>query len=404
MPALEPGPYTVRVELSGFQTVENREVRLVAAGEVTLNVDMKVAGVGEAITVVGRADAIELNKTSPTVGTTVMARQVVELPLSADRNINNLMAVGPNVNRVTGQGTFAANGQRSRNNNYMIDGSDNNDISVTIATTQVVPESVAEFQVQTNAYSVEFGRNSGAQVNVITKSGTNSFRGEFWDYFRTNSLASLTQPREGDQDLTKPADYTRHQAGASIGGPIIKDKTFFFLLYQYDGDDPAASPGTTVRIPTQSGFAALAGVPLRTGQPAASRQAVLDRLSFLNDVYGQNPGFRNLTTTLVNGVPIETGQTNINIVPPSTYHTVQRARRPPADRQRQPDPALLLQQAQGRERDQQLRVRPDLLRQPGPEGHQPGAERDPHLRAQRRERVPLLLGAARPAVPGERSA
>ena len=151
----------------------------------------------------------------------------------------------------------------------MIDGSDNNDISVTIATTQVVPESVAEFQVQTNAYSVEFGRNSGAQVNVITKSGTNAFRGEVWDYYRTNSLASMTNI-EKDSDLTKPPDYTRHQAGASIGGPIIKDKTFFFALYQYDGDDPAANPGGTVRIPTPSGFAALAG------RAAARRPAGLE--------------------------------------------------------------------------------------------------------------------------------
>ena len=320
VPALEPGRYAVKAELSGFSTVEYKDVRLVSASEVTINPELKVAGVGEAITVVGRAESIELNKTNGTIGTTTMARQVVELPLSADRNVNNLIATAPNVSRVTGQGTFAANGQRSRNNNYMIDGSDNNDVSVTIATTQVVPESVAEFQVQTNAYSVEFGRNSGAQVNVITKSGTNTFRGEAWDYFRTNSLASLTN-LEKDSKLTKPADYTRHQAGLSIGGPIIKDRTFFFALYQYDGDNPAASPGTTVRIPTQSGFAALAGVPLRPGQPASSRQAVLDRLSFLNDVYAANPTFRNLTTTLVNGVPIETGQTNVDIVPPSTYHT-----------------------------------------------------------------------------------
>src|SRR6185436_20847246 len=97
-------------------------------------------------------EAVELNKTNPTIGATATARQVVELPLSADRNINNLIATSPNVSRVAGQGTYAANGQRSRNNNYMIDGSDNNDISVTIATTQIVPESVAEFQVQTNSY------------------------------------------------------------------------------------------------------------------------------------------------------------------------------------------------------------------------------------------------------------
>ena len=320
IPALEPGRYQVKAELSGFTPVEYKDVRLVAAGEVTINPELKVAGMGEAITVVGRAEAIELNKTSPTVGTTTMARAVVELPLSADRNVNNLIATAPNVSRVTGQGTYAANGQRSRNNNYMIDGSDNNDISVTISTTQIVPESVAEFQVQTNAYSVEFGRNSGAQINVITKSGTNRFRGEAWDYFRTNDLASLTNV-EKDNDLTKPSDYTRHQVGASLGGPIIKDRTFFFLLYQYDGDDPAANPGGTVRIPTPNGFAALSGVPLRSGQPASSRQAVLDRLSFLTDVYAQNPVFRNVSNQLVNGVPIETGQTNVNIVNPSTYHT-----------------------------------------------------------------------------------
>ena len=76
-----------------------------------------------------------------------------------------------------------------------------------------------------------------------------------------------------------------------------------------------------MRIPTQSGYAALAGVPLRAGQPASSRQAVLDRLSFLNDVYAQNPSFRNISNNLVNGVNIETGQTNVNIVNPSTYHT-----------------------------------------------------------------------------------
>ena len=138
------------------------------------------------------------------MGTTTLARQVVELPLSADRNVNNLIATGPNVSRVTGQGTYAANGQRSRNNNYMIDGSDNNDISVTISTTQIVPESVAEFQVQTNAYSVEFGRNSGAQVNVITKSGSNRFRGDVWDYFRTNSLASLTNLEKANNLTSRP--------------------------------------------------------------------------------------------------------------------------------------------------------------------------------------------------------
>ena len=97
VPALEPGTYNVKTDLSGFQSVENKDLRLVAASEITLNVDMKVAGVGEAITVLGKSEAIELNKTSAVVGTTTMARQVVELPLAANRDINNLIAVGPNV-------------------------------------------------------------------------------------------------------------------------------------------------------------------------------------------------------------------------------------------------------------------------------------------------------------------
>ena len=320
VPALEPGRYQVKAELSGFSTVEYKDIRLVSASEVTVNPELKVAGVGEAITVVGRAEAIELNKTSATIGTTTMARQVVELPLSAGRDVNNLIATAPNVSRVTGQGTFAANGQRSRNNNYMIDGSDNNDISVTIATSQLVPEAVAEFQVQTNAYSVEFGRNSGAQVNVITKSGTNTFRGEVWDYFRTNEPGLADEPREGPgPGRSRPSSPATRWGRASAGRSSRTGRSSSCST-STTRSGPRPRPAAPVRIPTQSGFSALAGVPLRAGQPASSRQAVLDRLSFLNDVYAQNPAFRNLNTQLVNGVPIETGQTNVNITQPSTYH------------------------------------------------------------------------------------
>lgn len=319
LPALEPGTYTVRAELSGFTSFATT-VKVNADTEVKIDVGLKVASLGETVTVEGSVSTIELNRTSPTVGTTSTARQVVELPLSADRNVNNLIATSPNVNRVSGQGTFAANGQRSRNNNYMIDGSDNNDVSVTIATTQVVPESVAEFQVQTNAYSVEFGRNSGAQVNVITKSGSNTFRGEVWDYYRDSKLGSLTNTEKA-AGLTEAPEYSRHQAGLSVGGPIIKDKTHFFMLYQYDGDKAPATQGATTRMLTPAGFAALANVPLRPGQSTASRQAVLAKLGFLTNIYAQNPAFRNYANVLVNGVAIETAQANINRKNPSKYHT-----------------------------------------------------------------------------------
>jgi hypothetical protein len=318
--ALEPGRYLVKAELAGFTTVETRDVVVRTGSEATVNVGLKVAALGEEVTVTAESVGVELNKTNANIAYTVTSRQVVDLPLSADRNINNLIATAPNVTRSDGQGTFAANGSRSRNNNYMIDGSDNNDVSVTISTSQVVPEAVAEFQVVTNPYNVEYGRNSGAQVNVITKSGTNRFRGEVWDYYRSNEFYSLNNIEKAS-GLSETARFNRHQAGASAGGPIIRDKTFFFGLYQYDSQRPGPTPGGTVRIPTPAGFAALQGVPIGAGQTAQSRSDVLQRISFLQDIYAQNVTFRNLTNTSVNGVPIQTGQTNVSIVAPSTYNT-----------------------------------------------------------------------------------
>jgi carboxypeptidase family protein len=321
VPALDPGRYAVLTELAGFSRVESRDIAVRTATEVSLDVELKVGVVGEAITVTAKPEAIELNKTNPTIGLTSTARQAVELPLNADRNINNLVLLTQNVVSAIGggQGTYVVNGQRSRNNNYMIDGTDNNDISVTIATSQIVPEAVAEFQVLTNPYNVEFGRNSGGQINLITKSGGNAFKGEVWDYYTTSRLFSLNN-LEKASGLTKVPKFYRHQFGADIGGPIVKDKLFFFALYQHDLQRPEDHPSpTTIRMPTAAGFAALRNVPLGAGQTAASRQAVLDRMSFMQNIYSQGATFRNVNSTLVNGVPIETGQVNLPIKDPSTY-------------------------------------------------------------------------------------
>src|SRR5687768_8244158 len=126
------------------------------------------------------------------------------------------MLTVPNASANTGQGGIAVNGNRPRNNNYMVDGSDNNDISVTIATSQIVPESVAEFQVMQNPYSVEFGRNSGGQINVITKSGTNRFAGDFFDYYQSSGLNTRSNIDKAN-NLATPAKFVRHQLGGDIG-------------------------------------------------------------------------------------------------------------------------------------------------------------------------------------------
>ncbi|MGE5815707.1 MAG: carboxypeptidase regulatory-like domain-containing protein, partial [Acidobacteriota bacterium] len=316
--ALEPGNYNVVSELAGFSTSTVTNVLVRSANEVTIDVELKVAGLGEQVTVTGESKSMELNKTNPTISNTLNTRAVEQLPLPGGRNVNNLIATSPNVTSTGGQGTYAANGQRSRNNNYMIDGSDNNDISVTISTTPVVPEAIAEFQVITNPYSVEFGRNSGAQVNIITKSGTNRFRGDAWDYYITSDLYSLTNIEKAN-GLTEPARFNRHQAGFDIGGPVLKDKMFFYGLFQWDGQRPGAAPSTTtVRIPTPAGFAALQNVPLGAGQTASSRADVLARIAFLQDIYA-NATLRNFQNQTVNGRAIETAQTNVSYVSPSTY-------------------------------------------------------------------------------------
>lgn len=320
--ALEPGEYTIQVEKTGFEKIEVRNVAVRTTQETTYDPNLKVGAISDVVVVSSSQEFLELNKTNPTIGLTTQARQVVELPLSAARNINNLAVLSPNAFRGPGSSGISVNGQRARNNNFTIDGSDNNDISVTIATSTVIPEAVQEFQVQTNAFSVEFGRNSGAQINVITKSGTNDFHAEAFDYYSGSALSALGTI-EKRNNLSRPARFNRNQAGGTIGGALIKDRLFYFGSIQTDRIRQGSNPGPNVRIPTQSGFAALSTVPLRAAsgntaaQTQASRQAVLSALSFLNDVYAQNPTFSNLRNDTINGIAIQTGVTNLALSQPS---------------------------------------------------------------------------------------
>ncbi|MEP6921793.1 MAG: TonB-dependent receptor [bacterium] len=331
--ALDPGTYVVTFEKAGFSKAENREVAVNQSNEISFDTDLKAGGITETVDVTAQSEAITLNKTNATVGLTATSRQAVELPLGGGRNINNLALLSPNVFSAPGSSGISANGQRARNNNFTIDGSDNNDISVTLPTTSVVPEAVAELQVQTNAYSVEYGRNSGAQINVITRSGTNNYHGDLWEYYRGSRLNALDN-LEKASGLTRPARFNRNQFGFDIGGPVLlprffgeggkshlgydgRNRTFFYYLYQGDRIRTGAGLGGSVRIPTPAGFAALQSVPLGAGQTVASRQAVLGRLGFLSGVYASGVQFRTLNNQTVNGVSIQTGLTNVGIAQPS---------------------------------------------------------------------------------------
>lgn len=334
--ALDPGTYTVIVESAGFSKVENRQVIVNSSLETTFDVQLKVGNVSEAVDVTASAEGIALNKTNATLGLSVTNRQIVEYPLSAGRDVNNIALLSPNAFPAPGSTGISVNGQRARNNNFTIDGTDNNDISVTLATISIIPEAVAEFQVQTNAYSVEFGRNSGAQINVITRSGTNDFHGDVFHYYRGSRLNALTNIEKG-RGQTRPSQFVRNQTGVTFGGPLHlprfgeggpsiysgKDRTFFFVAFQQDLQRSGGTLGATIRIPTPVGFAALNTVPLRAAsgtvpaQGAGSRGAALNALSFLNQVYALNPSFASLQNTVINGVGIQTGNVTLGRTSPT---------------------------------------------------------------------------------------
>jgi hypothetical protein len=326
--ALEPGTYSVEFKASGF---ENRRVPAVSVSttqEVVINQTLNVSAAATEVSVID-TPGTELEKTSPTIERTLSDRVVSELPMQVynlGRDISRLALLAPTVIRAGGSNELAGNGQRARNNNFMIDGVDNNDLSVTISAARTVPEAVQEVQIQTTSYSAEFGRSSGIQFSAITKSGTNNYHGEVWDFYRGNWMEpiSLTDKRAG---LKATPRFVLNQFGGDAGGPIFKDRTFFFGLLEVALRREAPKPGnaTNIVIPTPAGYTALSSVPLGANQTATSRQAMLSALSFLPEFYPQITNFDNPRTTTVNGVPIQIGNVVIALPKPyDTYYNVGR--------------------------------------------------------------------------------
>jgi hypothetical protein len=302
--AIEPGDYSVEFQLPGFEARRIDKVTVTTAQEVVINQKLTVGGVSTEVSVV-EAPGVELAKTTATVERTFSQRVVEDLPFqvyNGSRDVTRLALLAPTVNRAPGSNEFSANGQRSRNNSYTIDGVDNNDLSISSSMAGVIPEAVQEVQVQTTAYSAEFGRTSGAQFSAITKSGTNRYHGEVWDYYRGNWMEplSLMNKRAGLKDTPR---FVHNQFGGDLGGAIVKDRTFFFALLEGNRRREAANTNnsTNVVIPTPAGFKTLATIPLPAGQTAESRQAALAALGFLNDVHAQVKNYDNVR--MVNIVP-----------------------------------------------------------------------------------------------------
>jgi outer membrane receptor for ferrienterochelin and colicin len=232
--ALPVGSYEVTAALAGFATKVRSGLTLTVGQEANLEFSMKMAPVAETVTVVGDAPVVETTKT--TLGKTITTKQLDELPVSG-RNFTNLAFLSPGilVNASTGGTTIAAGGATGRNNAFVIDGLTNDEVAVSATRGETSLDAIREFQVLSNQFSAEFGQASGAVINVLTRSGTNDFEGRVFTYYRADPLAAndpfaTRNPTTGEVPKAK---FTQKVFGGFLGGPVQKDRTFFFLSYDH---------------------------------------------------------------------------------------------------------------------------------------------------------------------------
>jgi hypothetical protein len=235
---LPPAQYEITTELAGFNPA-NSKVTVTVGGAFSVPLKMDVAGTKENINVV--AEVPRVNTTNAEVSTTITETQIRELP-TITRNVYDLVAVAGNVSggkvadneewttQTRGTG-YNINGQRASSTNILLDGSANNNEFDTTVGQNIPLDSVQEFSVVSSNFSAQYGRATGGIVNVLTKSGTNNFRGTGYEFYRSDALSTNTFDNKANE--IEKGEFTRHQMGFSIGGPIRRDKAHFFSNLEY---------------------------------------------------------------------------------------------------------------------------------------------------------------------------
>jgi len=237
IPVLPVGTYTVEVEHAGFGKLRQKNVTLTVGAHLNLSLTLAVAGQAAAVTVTGETPILETTRSQ--VSTTVNDTAIENLPTNG-RNFINFALLTPGVSLDVRGGDISFAGQRGTLNSLIVDGSDNNNtfFGQSVGRTgsgrapyQFSEDAVQEFQVNSNAYSAELGHAGGAVINVVTKSGTNDFHGAGFEFYRDQSL-NANDPINIINHRPK-SPYHFNQFGGDIGGPIRRDKMFFF--FDYDG-------------------------------------------------------------------------------------------------------------------------------------------------------------------------
>jgi hypothetical protein len=253
------GSYTLTVTATGFGKTEIRNVAITLNKVATQNFKLSVAGATESIEV--SAAAVSIDTSTASVGTAFQSTSLTDLPIaSGGSGVINLalLNAGVGTSGAIGLGTGpSVGGQRPRNNNFTIEGIDNNSGSVTGPLVSLPNDAVAEFSVQQNQISPEFGHSSGGQFNQVVKSGTNGFHGTAYEYLQNRNLNAADNLSMVNGDPLHPR-FDDNRFGGSLGGPIKKNKLFFYGLYEYHPVGNSSSAGQ-LYAPTANGWNTIQG-------------------------------------------------------------------------------------------------------------------------------------------------
>jgi hypothetical protein len=301
--AAELGLYEIRVTQPGFKVFVRRLVRVDANRTTTIDATLEI-GTAETVLEVTAEAAELLVKDSPLRGGNFLSGEVRDLPL-VSLNPLSLARTLPGVIQPTGSWLwtregeateFSVNGQRIRGNNYLLDGTENNDIAVGgVAQTFHIADAVEEVSVQTGNFSVEFGRAGGGVFNVVTKSGTNTVRGSVLWRYQSQRFNSVSNENKMNGEAEAP--FHRNIYGFTLGGPIRRNRTFFFAGFQHDA---RRSDTFRLTVPTAAAVARL-----RSLFPAGANPRLDLYLRFLGDLRGTDLGApitQDLGTDPVTGI------------------------------------------------------------------------------------------------------
>ena len=285
---LSVGIYTVTATATGFSPGTAKEVKVSVAFTTEVPLVMAVGGTSANVVITSGDVNTQINTQDQQLSTLIDNKKIIDLPL-LNRDPNALVLLAPGTVQSNSRlGGFSVNGSRERNNNFLVDGIDNNDTDVPgipggLATPNI--DATQEFRVITNNFTAEYGRNTGAIVTVATRGGTNDFHGNAYMYYRSDRFAA-----RDFFDQTGSADpLQRHQFGGSIGGRIIRDKLFFFT--NYEGDRFNIGSQAVRTVPSASARTGILNTPAGTCS-AVNNDAINGRCGTL-DI--RQAGFNNRT-------------------------------------------------------------------------------------------------------------